>query len=200
MLMNTSKPINSTGLSKTELRKQLKDIRNSLSEEEVQVESSAIVDRLKKNVDWSAVSFVHLYLPISINNEVDTWGLLEWIWATYPSVTTSTSVYGESIAIQHAVITSATTFEVDSLGIPTPRTNFEPKSRDYDLIIVPLLGFDGKLNRIGYGRGVYDSFLAKQPKAKRIGLAYENCRVDLIPAEPHDEQLNEIITEQQLYN
>lgn len=200
MFMNMSEPIDSTGLGKSELRKQLKEARSRLDEEEVQTKSAAIIDRLKKSLDWTTINHVHLYLPIVDNKEVDTWNLLEWIWSNHPSTTTSTSVYGESIAIQHAIITPDTTFEADNLGIPTPIMSFKAQPLSYDSIIVPVLGFDEKLNRIGYGRGVYDSFLAKQPKAKRVGLAYENCRIDSVPAEPHDVRLNMILTEAKLYN
>jgi len=68
------------------------------------------------------------------------------------------------------------------------------------LIIVPVLGFDEKLNRIGYGRGVYDTFLSKYKKAQKIGLAYEISHIDKVPVESHDIRLHGIMTETKLYN
>ena len=64
-----------------------------------------------------------------------------------------------------------------------------------DVIIVPMLGFDKKLHRIGYGGGYYDRLLARYPKALRIGVCFEAGKVEQIPAEPHDVPLNLIVTE-----
>ncbi len=60
----------------------------------------------------------------------------------------------------------------------------------------PVLGFDNQGYRIGYGKGWYDKFLATQPRAVTIGLAYEISRVkEGLPKEPHDIPLKYIITE-----
>ena len=58
----------------------------------------------------------------------------------------------------------------------------EPKSLNKeiipDLVMVPLLAFDNKLNRVGYGKGYYDRSLQKISKLKKkkifIGIAYPN--------------------------
>jgi len=75
-----------------------------------------------------------------------------------------------------------------------------PAVPDFDIIIVPMLGFDTKtLHRVGYGGGYYDRFLADQAGAKKIGVCYETGRVGKIPAGPHDVPLDMIITEHQTY-
>ena len=69
-----------------------------------------------------------------------------------------------------------------------------------DLIMVPLVAFDRKLNRIGYGKGYYDRSLQKISKLKKkkifIGIAYafQECR--RVPANKHDFKLDYIFTEQ----
>lgn len=65
-----------------------------------------------------------------------------------------------------------------------------------DVIVMPLLGFDGHGTRLGYGGGYYDrtlGTLAKRPRL--IGLAYARQELDYIPREPHDVPLTAIVTE-----
>ncbi len=64
-----------------------------------------------------------------------------------------------------------------------------------DLIFVPLLGFDLALNRIGQGGGHYDRYLAANPSACRIGIAWECQRIAEIESQPWDVPLDAILTE-----
>ncbi len=65
-----------------------------------------------------------------------------------------------------------------------------------DIIIMPLLGFDSRGTRLGYGGGYYDRTLAglgKKPLL--VGLAFAAQELDEIPREPHDVPLDVIVTE-----
>lgn len=64
----------------------------------------------------------------------------------------------------------------------------------FDVIVVPLLGFNYDGYRLGHGGGWYDRFLTAQPNAFKIGVGYEETRIDYIP-ERHDLPMNVIITE-----
>jgi len=67
-----------------------------------------------------------------------------------------------------------------------------------DLIIVPLVAFDKKLNRIGYGKGYYDRSLQKISKIKKIislGVAYSFQKCITIPVDKYDFKLDYIFTE-----
>jgi 5-formyltetrahydrofolate cyclo-ligase len=74
------------------------------------------------------------------------------------------------------------------------------------IIVVPMLMFDRKFNRLGYGGGYYDKlicnlkqyFLKKQKNLITIGLAYSEQETKSIPCESHDEKLDFIITEKEL--
>ncbi|MEA3369239.1 MAG: 5-formyltetrahydrofolate cyclo-ligase [Candidatus Ratteibacteria bacterium] len=68
-----------------------------------------------------------------------------------------------------------------------------------DLVIVPGICFDIKKNRLGYGYGYYDCFLARLPKrAKLFGLAFELQLVGGIPSFANDKSLDKIITEKRV--
>lgn len=66
-----------------------------------------------------------------------------------------------------------------------------------DLVLVPLLGFDGKGTRLGYGGGYYDRTIAAlEKKPLLVGLAYAAQEFDEIPREAHDVPLDAIVTEE----
>lgn len=64
-----------------------------------------------------------------------------------------------------------------------------------DWLLVPLLAFDLKGQRLGYGGGYYDRTIASLPNAFRLGCAYAIQQVDNVPTEPTDQPLHAIATE-----
>ncbi len=68
-------------------------------------------------------------------------------------------------------------------------------------LLVPLVAFDRRGGRIGYGKGHFDRAIAaleKQHPTLTIGLAYAVQEIDEVPVEPHDRPLDIIITEAEL--
>jgi 5-formyltetrahydrofolate cyclo-ligase len=86
--------------------------------------------------------------------------------------------------------------EPDAFGIPSPSAA-APAIRP-DLVIAPILGFTRQGDRLGQGAGHYDRTLmnlrAVQPVFV-LGLAYAGQELAELPAEPHDERLDAILTE-----
>ena len=65
-----------------------------------------------------------------------------------------------------------------------------------DVVLMPLLAFDSRGTRLGYGGGYYDRTLASMKKRpKLIGLAYSTQQLERIPREAHDVPLDAVITE-----
>jgi 5-formyltetrahydrofolate cyclo-ligase len=84
----------------------------------------------------------------------------------------------------------------DAFGIASPPADAPELTPD--LVIAPVLGFDAKGNRLGQGAGHYDRTLQALRAIKPvfvIGLAYAGQEVDALPAEPHDQKLDAILTE-----
>ena len=97
-------------------------------------------------------------------------------------------------------------FKLWSFKEPLYVNNFgilEPKNTKIDivpeLILVPLVAFDKKLNRIGYGKGYYDRSLKKIKKNKKnmisVGIAYSFQKCQDISVNKHDFKLDYIFTE-----
>ncbi|MEM9230166.1 MAG: 5-formyltetrahydrofolate cyclo-ligase [Pseudomonadota bacterium] len=71
-----------------------------------------------------------------------------------------------------------------------------------DVLITPLLAFDPRGYRLGYGGGYYDRTLSQlraRHAAVAIGLAYDVQAVDRVPSETTDQPLDAVITEAQVY-
>jgi 5-formyltetrahydrofolate cyclo-ligase len=69
-----------------------------------------------------------------------------------------------------------------------------------DILIVPLLAFDRRGHRIGYGAGYYDMTLARLRAMKpvtAIGIAFAAQEIDLVPTTPRDARLDFVLTERE---
>ena len=91
---------------------------------------------------------------------------------------------------------------VNKFGILEPKSS--KKKIIPDLIMVPLVAFDNRLNRIGYGKGYYDRSLKKISKIKKnaisLGIAYSFQKCQKIPTNKHDFKLDYIFTEKGIIN
>jgi 5-formyltetrahydrofolate cyclo-ligase len=152
-------------LAKQILRKQLIARRRRLTQEQVVVSTERITTSVLSGVDWGEVKSVHVYSAQKSWNEIHTYPLVEALKKTYPKLIIATS-------------------EAEA-KTPLPASQ-------YDVIIVPVLGFDDENYRLGMGRGWYDRFLATQPRARKFGFAYDWSRVADLPHEPHDMPLDDI--------
>lgn len=135
---------------------------------EVSTASKKIVAKLIDDVDWDDISSMHIYSPIKSLNEVNTQPIINFVKNKYPDI--AITIQGKSSELDYP-------------------------NQEFDLIIVPTLAFDRSGNRLGWGGGWYDRFLANQPQALKIGLSYKKGYVDKIPSEPYDIPLNLVITE-----
>ena len=63
-------------------------------------------------------------------------------------------------------------------------------------MIIPMLAFDSRLYRVGYGKGYYDRYLVSGFKGYKLGLAFSWQEVEFIENDQYDQQLDEIITNQ----
>ncbi|WP_158808847.1 5-formyltetrahydrofolate cyclo-ligase [Beijerinckia sp. L45] len=88
---------------------------------------------------------------------------------------------------------------IGRLNIPSPNPA-EPVLMP-DLLFVPLITFDRRGHRIGYGAGFYDRSLAALRAEKTvvaIGVGYAAQEVPSVPSEPHDQALDFVLTEREL--
>ena len=83
-------------------------------------------------------------------------------------------------------------------GIREPRP--EAPEVDPDILIIPLLAFDRRGNRIGYGAGYYDMTIARLRAMKpvvAVGIAFAAQEIDVVPVTPRDARLDLVLTERE---
>lgn len=152
-----------------------------MTDAERTVKSRAIVERLKEAADWPAITTLHYFEPLRELMEPDISGLITYLEDNYPGIQLFTP---RKIS--------------DKWEMVSVRNGAAPDN--FDVVIVPMLGFDPKtLHRIGYGGGYYDKFLATQRQAKKIGVCFESGKAELLENEPHDVPLTLIVSDTSTY-
>lgn len=66
---------------------------------------------------------------------------------------------------------------------------------DLDIVILPLLAVDELGNRLGYGGGYYDRYLAKHTSSLKIGYCFDFQMLKSLPSEETDVALNMVVTD-----
>jgi len=167
---------------KESLRRSIKAQRRAMDPATATSLSNQIIRKIPSAVAWQTVQTVHIYSPIAIYREVDTTLLIAVLARQYPDL---------GIATWRKTHTGYQAYWLRHRD----KKGAVPADHVFDVVIVPLLGFNDAGHRIGYGGGFYDRFLTSQRKSIAIGLCYQMGRVEFA-AEPHDIPLQCIITEQ----
>ena len=184
-------------MDKSQIRKRYKKLRKELSETEVMNKSLLIANRCLELPIWEKQIF-HLFLTLEDQNEVDTALILTLLQGKDKEVVVPKIIDLE--LLQHILLTDQTPFQKNSLGIPEPVSGIQIEPSKIDVVFVPLLAFDNKGNRIGYGKGYYDRFLARcKPECIKIGLSFYEAEQDSFPMEATDIPLDYCVTPEQLY-
>lgn len=172
--------------------------RMALPSEERAQKALAIRDNFLKSVYLPRGATISAYIPF--NAEVDPLPILDVLiergYATLMPYT----------APNQTLIT----FRSWTRGTPLQRTIYgimEPVPDDDaphipDVIIMPLLAFDGKGHRLGYGAGYFDqtlSYLKTKTKFRTIGVAFQMQYYENVPVELHDYPLDMCVTEEKVY-
>jgi len=158
-------------MTKSELRKKYKLMRKSFSEIEIEEKSLAIANHLVKMNLWNKTYF-HLFLSIEEQKEMNTDFLRHLLAGKDKEIIVSKSDFATH-QMTHFLLTDNTKFIKNSYNIPEPINGFEVPVSIIEVVFVPLLAYDKKGNRVGYGKGFYDKFLSKcNSEIIKIGLSF----------------------------
>jgi len=179
--------------AKADLRRRMREVRDAIPEADRQAFSRRICDRAAQLVCPGETVFVYA----SVGSEVHTGGLIRALWAKgcrvcLPKITGK----GCMVAVEYR---HGDTLQSDRFGIPAPAAGKTVPPEEISAAFVPGLAFDQAGNRLGYGGGYYDRWLAKSG-ARRIGLAYAVQRIGQVPAEAWDIPMDMLVTEADLVN
>ncbi|MCB1516968.1 MAG: 5-formyltetrahydrofolate cyclo-ligase [Hyphomicrobiaceae bacterium] len=174
---------------KAALRQRIKYQRDSLTEAYRRAASQAAAAQFAKYVDCAG-KVVALFVPIG--SEIDGASLFKTVIAQGGRAALPV-VLGEEPMAFLAWDGNLETLIKGLFGtrFPNDRHVVHP-----DIIVVPLLGFDRRGHRLGWGKGYYDRTIAAMPKRPRtVGLAFAMQEVGMVASEAHDIPLDLIITE-----
>jgi len=184
---------------KEQLRKKYKALRKVLSDENVEDASLSIANKVVSLDIWDKEIY-HLFLPIARQIEVNTEYILNILQGKDKTVVISKSNFNTG-EMTHYLLTDSTRLECNAYGIPEPQNGIEIKPDLIDVIFIPLLGYDDKGNRVGYGKGFYDRFLSTcRPNAVKIGLSFFEPEIDEIPVNEDDIRLNCCISAKKIFH
>jgi 5-formyltetrahydrofolate cyclo-ligase len=181
---------NSIEGSKAQVRSVLEGRRRALTADEVKAKGGEAQRCLAALSSFRAARTVALYAAEAF--EVPT----DLLWANH-RVCLPRVNRGSKVLAFHQVASPAELVPRGKFQLLEPRDG-SPLVRldEIDVWVVPGVGFTPQGDRLGRGAGYYDSTLGHARKdALKVGLAFECCVVERLPTEPHDLQMDEVVTE-----
>ena len=158
-------------MTKKELRVKYKIVRQKLSEEDIEEKSLAIANQLVRMNIWNK-TYYHIFLPIEEQKEVNTEYILQILAGKDKEIVISKSDF-TAISMMHYLLTDNTKIKKNEYNIPEPVSGLNVPTDFIDVVFVPLLAYDKKGNRVGYGKGFYDKFLSEcRSDVVKIGLSF----------------------------
>jgi 5,10-methenyltetrahydrofolate synthetase len=175
--------------NKVNLRRTLLNARDALSDDMRARSDFSIGEHVTHWLNDHPVNTLGVYWPI--RNEPDLRKIYSDISARGVQLALPVVVDKEA-PLKFLRWTPGDALDKDRMGIPTPKPSC-PDVRP-DAVLVPCVGFNANLVRLGYGKGFYDRTLAASPRPVAIGIAYA-CTEAVFEGAPHDVALDVMITE-----
>lgn len=185
---------------KKEARKNFREKRDTISlQGKIKLDDLLLIEFQKLPLPF--LSLVLSFYPVGEKKEPDTFKLTRYLQfinhglqIAYPKIDLATRTMQATICSENDL------FEKNAFSIPEPVNCAIIKPHEIDLVIVPLLAFDEKGFRVGYGKGFYDRFLLQCKKeCIKIGLSYFEPIDSIEDGDEFDVPLDFCITPQKAY-
>jgi 5-formyltetrahydrofolate cyclo-ligase len=180
-------------MTKAEARKEFLQKRANLSEAEYHQLNFQLYQQFFSSVNLSHVRCLHVFLSIDGKREVDTWPIMDRLRREYDYIRLSIpKVKGNEL--EHIYFEGLHQLKQNKWGILEPQQGTPTPTDKIDMVLVPLLAFDERGHRVGYGKGFYDTFLAKcRPDCQKIGLSLFKAIPEITDSSSFDVALNGVI-------
>ena len=183
-------------MTKEELRKVYIQKRSSLSDSEYIELNDGLCAVFSKNVDLTGIKILHSFLPIERQKEPDTRPIIKQIMERHHDIRIAVPrVNDKTQSLESILLESTTVLKNSGWGIPEPETGVLVDPGKIGMVLVPMLIFDRRGHRVGYGKGFYDKFLTiTNQNCKRVGICLFDPvdRIDNIMG--YDERLDQCVT------
>ncbi len=179
-------------ITKESLRERLLATRNSLLPNQIVILSDLILEKIRNHPKFISSNSIFLYS--SFGSEVLTSSLIDC--AKKDGKEVFLPVLTKNSELEFHLFESFSKMKKGKFGILEPTSKIKSTTSS-DLIIVPGVGFDLSLHRLGYGKGYYDKFL-KNISSYKIGICFDFQIISKIPILAHDQKMDEIISEKRI--
>lgn len=163
-------------MNKSVLRAEYLKKRMDLTQDEIILKNNAILENLNLLLSGKEIETIHLFLPQHGKVEIDTWQIISFLQQYYPKIQIAVPrVIPGTKEMEHFLLTPKTKLIQNRWKIPEPdpETSLKIEPQTLDAVLIPLLAFDNKGFRVGYGGGYYDRFLVQcRPDVIKIGLSF----------------------------
>ncbi len=187
----------STDAQRNEIRDRIRKVRSAQTKIQRETRSAAIAERLRSLPEFQTAQTIGFYS--STHGEAKTEDMIDSALMKGKMVSLP-KVSPQPPKITFYKIRSRESMKPGEYGIFEPIGDEESvvSGDEMDIIIVPGIAFDPKCDRLGYGRGYYDSFL-KDVRALRVGLAFDFQIVPEVIWLRRDVRMDLVVTESQLF-
>lgn len=168
-------------MDKKELRRAIRKKKRAMTECEIVEASRHLAEQFLATPQYQNARTVYGYLPY--NQEVRTVPILERALAEGKKVAVP-KIYGDEMRFLY--LSDLTKVEKNAMGIPEPVDDGPVADDSTALVLMPGVAFTEGGDRMGYGGGYYDKFLANEPDHPTVALCYDFQIVDSIPTETYD--------------
>lgn len=183
---------------KKELRKHYKKCRQDLSLDEIDNRSLTIANTLLQLPIWDK-NYYHIYLTIEELKEVNTEFILNILAGKDKNIVISKTDFDNN-SMSHYLLTDNTVLKKNTWNIPEPVDGIPIPEHMINVVFMPLLAFDKKGNRVGYGKGFYDNFLKQcNENTIKVGLSFFEVEDKIEDIHDNDIPLDFCVTPTQVY-
>lgn len=168
-------------MDKTALRQLIREKKRAMTQQQILLRSERLAELFVATQAYQAAKTVYGYLPY--NQEVRTVPILERAIQDGKRVAVP-KVYGDTMRFIY--LEDFSKVEKSSFGIPEPVADAPVAEDETALVLMPGIAFTQKGDRMGYGGGFYDRFLAEEPNHPTVALCYDFQILDSLPTEEFD--------------
>lgn len=176
-------------MNKAELRAAIRAKKRAMTPEQIQRASRELGEKFAASELYRQARTIYGYLPY--NQEVRTVPMLERALRDGKQVAVP-KVYGETM--RFILMTDLTAVEKSDMGIPEPVADGPVADDKQAVVLMPGLAFTAEGDRMGYGGGFYDKFLAAEPNHPTVALCYDFQLLDSLPTEQYDIPVDLVLT------
>jgi 5-formyltetrahydrofolate cyclo-ligase len=189
-------------VTKSELRRSYLAKRQLLSIDEHERSSARIVARFFQLFDLSGIKVLHCFISVPRFGEVDTRPIFQRVWSDFPSVETVVPrINHKTNELENLRYGTDTELSYNRWKIGEPVHDDRVDASQIDIVLVPLLCFDRRGYRVGYGKGYYDRLLVRcPPDCQKVGLSTFPPIGEIADAHDSDIRLDSCITPTDVFN